>query len=71
MDPLTLSLSPSHSHTFLLPLSLSSDLGIGDDMGAANVINIAAVLFMWSASPAFAASGYLPSIVLERGLYVR
>lgn len=56
---------------FITLLVMTLYLGIGDDMSDSNVINIAAVLFMWSASPAFAASGYLPSIVLERGLYVR
>lgn len=46
-------------------------LGIGDDFSQGNIINIAAILFMWSATTGFIASGYIPALVLERALYVR
>ncbi|KXZ54635.1 hypothetical protein GPECTOR_4g700 [Gonium pectorale] len=36
-----------------------------------NIINIAAVLFMWSATTGFSAASYVPSLVMERGLFVR
>jgi hypothetical protein len=36
-----------------------------------NLINIAAVLFMWTTLPAFGAAAYVPSIVLERTLFIR
>eukprot|EP01025_Chloroclados_australasicus_P023816 TRINITY_DN2402_c0_g1_i2.p1 TRINITY_DN2402_c0_g1~~TRINITY_DN2402_c0_g1_i2.p1 ORF type:complete len:652 (-),score=93.43 TRINITY_DN2402_c0_g1_i2:504-2429(-) len=48
--------------------------GIGNDYGegnAENVVNIAAILFMWNALPAFGAAAYVPAIALERSLYVR
>ncbi|PNH11015.1 ABC transporter G family member 2 [Tetrabaena socialis] len=46
-------------------------LGIGDNLAADNIINISAVLFMWSATTGFVAASYIPSLVLERGLFVR
>jgi hypothetical protein len=46
-------------------------LGVGDDFGADNVINISSALFMWSTLPAFGAAAYIPQIVLERSLYTR
>jgi len=46
-------------------------LGIGKDDSPENVINISAVLFMWSATPGFVAASYIPTLVLERGLFVR
>eukprot|EP01024_Parvocaulis_polyphysoides_P058991 TRINITY_DN6370_c0_g1_i6.p1 TRINITY_DN6370_c0_g1~~TRINITY_DN6370_c0_g1_i6.p1 ORF type:complete len:630 (+),score=106.23 TRINITY_DN6370_c0_g1_i6:31-1920(+) len=48
--------------------------GVGDDYGEGdvdNVVNIAAILFMWNALPAFGAAAYVPAIALERSLYVR
>lgn len=38
--------------------------GIGSNLEASNLVNIAAVLFMWSTLPAFGAASYVPSIVL-------
>lgn len=46
-------------------------LGIGNDFSTDNYINISAVLFMWCTMPAFGAAAYVPSLVLERGLFVR
>lgn len=46
-------------------------LGIGDNYDSDNLINIAAVLFMWCTLPAFGAAAYVPSLVLERNLFVR
>ena len=43
----------------------------GDLLTQENVVNIAGVLFMWTALPAFGAASYIPAIVLERNLYVR
>ncbi|GLC40038.1 hypothetical protein PLESTB_001517500 [Pleodorina starrii] len=45
--------------------------GTGDDLAPHNVLNLAAVLFMWSATQGFVAASYVPSLVLERGLFVR
>lgn len=36
-----------------------------------NIINISAVLFMWSATTGFTAASYVPALVMERGLFVR
>lgn len=44
---------------------------MGNKLVASNVINIAAVLFMWCVLPAFGAASYVPAIVLERALFVR
>ncbi|PNW71306.1 hypothetical protein CHLRE_16g648700v5 [Chlamydomonas reinhardtii] len=60
MDKLTISL-----------LVMTLYLGIGDNLASDNLINISAVLFMWSATTGFVAAGYIPSLVLERGLFVR
>ena len=46
-------------------------LRAGRNTAADNVNNIASVLFMWVVLPAFGAATYVPSIVLERALYVR
>ncbi|PNH11011.1 ATP-binding cassette sub-family G member 2 [Tetrabaena socialis] len=46
-------------------------LGIGDNLAADNITNISAVLFMWSATTGFVAASYIPSLVLERRLFVR
>eukprot|EP00877_Chromochloris_zofingiensis_P004326 jgi/Chrzof1/13895/Cz08g16130.t1 len=46
-------------------------LGIGDDFAPDNVINIAAVNFMFVTMPAFGAAAYVPAIVLERNLFCR
>lgn len=45
--------------------------GIGDDPATSNALNAAGVLFMWSTLPAFGAASYVPSIVLERALFIR
>lgn len=41
-------------------------LGIGDDFGPSNYINMSAVLFMWVVMPAFGAAAYVPSITLGK-----
>jgi len=46
-------------------------LGKGDNYNQDNLINIAAVLFMMVALPAFGAAAYVPSLVVERSLFVR
>jgi hypothetical protein len=45
-------------------LVLTLYLNIGRKEGQENLINISAVLFMWSVLPTFGAAGYVPSIVL-------
>lgn len=45
--------------------------GIGDNLAADNIPNIAAMLFMWVVLPAYGAASYVPAIVLERPLFVR
>lgn len=52
-------------------LILTLYLGIGDDFNSSNLINMAAVLFMWVTMPAFGAAAYVPSITLERSLFTR
>ncbi|CAK0787534.1 hypothetical protein CVIRNUC_010754 [Coccomyxa viridis] len=44
---------------------------IGKKFDEDNLVNIAAVLFMFTTLPAFAAASYVPSIVLERPLFAR
>jgi hypothetical protein len=56
---------------FVSLLILTLYLGIGDELVPKNYINISAVLFMWCVLPAFGAAAYVPSLFLERGLYVR
>ncbi|KAL6760323.1 P-loop containing nucleoside triphosphate hydrolase protein [Haematococcus lacustris] len=46
-------------------------LNIGNKYESDNYINISAVLFMWTVLPAFGAASYVPSLVLERNLFVR
>lgn len=46
-------------------------LGIGNNFSPQNFTNVAAVLFMWVTVPAFSASTYVPSMVLERALFTR
>ena len=43
----------------------------GSNLSSSNLINISAVLFMWTTLPAFGAASYVPAIVLERPLFVR
>ncbi|KAI8473366.1 MAG: ATP-binding cassette superfamily [Monoraphidium minutum] len=45
--------------------------GIGDDFAFLNLSNQSAFLFMWVALPCFSAAAYMPSLVLERGLFAR
>ncbi|KAG2499553.1 hypothetical protein HYH03_002498 [Edaphochlamys debaryana] len=56
---------------FISLLIMTLYLGVGDDLSDGNVMNVAAILFAWSAATVFAAAGYVPSLVLERGLFVR
>lgn len=44
---------------------------VGSNLEPSNNINIAAVCYMWCTLPAFGASAYVPSIVMERPLFVR
>eukprot|EP00887_Chlorella_sp_A99_P008260 scaffold12.g8260.t1 len=44
---------------------------VGWDLSPTNIPNIGAVLFMWCTLPAYGASSYVPSLVLERPLFVR
>ena len=44
---------------------------VGNDLVPSNVYNIMAALFMWCVLPAFGAVSYVPSLVLERPLYIR
>jgi ATP-binding cassette, subfamily G (WHITE), member 2 len=46
-------------------------LNIGKKFTADNVVNMGASLFMWCTLPAFGAASYVPSIVLERRLFIR
>lgn len=43
----------------------------GDDNRNTNLMNISALLYMWAMLPAFSAAAYVPSLVLERPLFVR
>ena len=36
-----------------------------------NSVNIGAALFMWTILPAFAATAYMPALVVERALFYR
>ncbi|GBF95049.1 P-loop containing nucleoside triphosphate hydrolase [Raphidocelis subcapitata] len=45
--------------------------GIGNKFTLDNYINVAAVLFIWTTIPAFGAAAFVPSLVLERRLFVR
>ena len=45
--------------------------GIGKKFNEDNIVNIAAVLFMFTTLPGFAAAAYTPAIVLERPLFAR
>lgn len=44
---------------------------VGNNLAQDNLMNIAAVLFMWTTLPAFGAASYVPAIVLERPLFTR
>ena len=44
---------------------------MGWNLAPSNIPNIGAVLFMWCTLPAYGASSYVPSLVLERPLFVR
>jgi len=39
--------------------------------GEDNIINVSAMLFMWTTLPAFGAAAYVPQIVMERSLVER
>lgn len=56
---------------FMSFLILTLYVGIGDKLTSNNYINISAVLFMWTALPAYGAASYVPSLFLERGLFAR
>ncbi|GFH14250.1 ABC transporter G family member 2, partial [Haematococcus lacustris] len=46
-------------------------LNVGREYSVDNIINIAAILFMWNATTGFVAASYIPSLVLERSLFIR
>jgi hypothetical protein len=46
-------------------------LGIADDVESDNVFNVAGTLFLWVSIPALGATSYLPSLMLERPLFIR
>ena len=50
-------------------LSLAAQ--VGRNQAPSNVNNISALLFLWTILPGYAAASYMPTIVLERPLYVR
>ena len=56
---------------FSLCVSCRLYFGIGKKFDADNIVNIAAVLFMFTTLPGFAAAAYTPAIVLERPLFAR
>uniref|UniRef100_A0A7S0SD37 ABC transporter domain-containing protein n=1 Tax=Mantoniella antarctica TaxID=81844 RepID=A0A7S0SD37_9CHLO len=56
---------------FLSILILTLYWGIGNDYSSDNVVNISAMLFMWTTLPAFGAASYVPQIVMERALFMR
>jgi hypothetical protein len=44
---------------------------IGDNHKLSNYNNLAAVLFLWTILPGYAAAAFIPTIVLERPLFIR
>lgn len=44
---------------------------IGDNHKLSNYNNLAAVLFLWTILPGYAATAFIPTIVLERPLFIR
>lgn len=44
---------------------------VGDNHKLSNYNNLAAVLFLWTILPGYAAAAFIPTIVLERPLFVR
>ena len=44
---------------------------MGANQAPSNVNNLTAVLFLWTILPGYAAASYMPTIVLERPLFVR
>jgi ATP-binding cassette subfamily G (WHITE) protein 2 len=51
-------------------MSLYNNIG-GGAQEISSEKSFAAVFFMWSTQPAFAAAGYIPTIMMERALYAR
>lgn len=45
--------------------------GVGSKLTSSNFINTAAVLYLWTALPAFGAGAFIPALFLERPLYIR
>ena len=44
---------------------------IGENRALSNYSNLTAVLFLWTILPGYAATAFIPTIVLERPLFVR
>jgi ATP-binding cassette subfamily G (WHITE) protein 2 len=44
---------------------------VGENHKLSNYNNLAAVLFLWTILPGYAAAAFIPTIVLERPLFVR
>ena len=53
------------------PETLNPKCAPSTNQAPSNVNNITAVLFLWTILPGYAAASYMPTIVLERPLYVR
>ncbi|EIE26352.1 hypothetical protein COCSUDRAFT_39467 [Coccomyxa subellipsoidea C-169] len=65
-------LGPRIMDKFVLALIIMSLYwNVGANQAPSNVNNITAVLFLWTILPGYAAASYMPTIVLERPLYVR
>ena len=62
---------PKTSRMFESCVSRRLYFGIGKKFNEDNIVNIAAVLFMFTTLPGFAAAAYTPAIVLERPLFAR
>jgi hypothetical protein len=45
-------------------MTVHSTTLVTQDFSSSNIINIAAVLFMWCTTPAFGAAAYVPALVL-------
>ena len=61
-----------HDQVVIGLLIMSLYWGVGDSYtDTKSITNTSAVLFMWSAMPAFGAASYVPSLTLERKLFQR
>eukprot|EP00798_Chlamydomonas_sp_ICE-L_P008106 gene8106-1352_t len=56
---------------FVSLLMMTLYLGKGDDFSNSNLGNLSALLFAWVLLPSYGAAAYVPSLVMERGLFSR